>query len=72
MSDILARADLAIPILDNNLLEAVRLWLEPLPDASMPAYQIQKIDPCIGNVANKDRSLGCLGYWKSISVLPTF
>ena len=42
VSDILARADLAIPILDNNLLEAVRLWLEPLPDASMPAYQIQK------------------------------
>ncbi|CAX44899.1 chromatin-associated transcriptional (elongation) factor, putative [Candida dubliniensis CD36] len=42
VTDILARADLAIPILDNNLLEAVRLWLEPLPDASMPAYQIQK------------------------------
>ncbi|EGW30830.1 uncharacterized protein SPAPADRAFT_62697 [Spathaspora passalidarum NRRL Y-27907] len=40
--DILSRADLAISILDNNLLEAVRLWLEPLPDASMPAYQIQK------------------------------
>lgn len=42
VSDILSRADLAISILDNNLLEAVRLWLEPLPDASMPAYQIQK------------------------------
>lgn len=40
--DVLLRADLAISILDNNLLEAVRLWLEPLPDASMPAYQIQK------------------------------
>ncbi|OBA24067.1 hypothetical protein METBIDRAFT_116957 [Metschnikowia bicuspidata var. bicuspidata NRRL YB-4993] len=40
--DTLAKADLAILILDNNLLEAVRLWLEPLPDASMPAYQIQK------------------------------
>lgn len=38
----LSKADLAISILDNNLLEAVRLWLEPLPDASMPAYQIQK------------------------------
>lgn len=36
------KADLAISILDNNLLEAVRLWLEPLPDASMPSYQIQK------------------------------
>ncbi|KAI5951324.1 IWS1 [Candida jiufengensis] len=40
--NMLSRADLAISILDNNLLEAVRLWLEPLPDASMPAYQIQK------------------------------
>ncbi|KAK6462087.1 hypothetical protein DFJ63DRAFT_335433 [Scheffersomyces coipomensis] len=42
VTDVLARADLAESILDNNLLEAVRLWLEPLPDASMPAYQIQK------------------------------
>lgn len=40
--DTLSKADLAISILDNNLLEAVRLWLEPLPDALMPAYQIQK------------------------------
>lgn len=40
--EIMNKADLAISILDNNLLEAVRLWLEPLPDASMPAYQIQK------------------------------
>lgn len=40
--DTLSKADLAISILDNNLLEAVRLWLEPLPDASMPSYQIQK------------------------------
>ncbi|RKP30865.1 hypothetical protein METBISCDRAFT_15255 [Metschnikowia bicuspidata] len=40
--DILSKADLVISILDNNLLEAVRLWLEPLPDASMPLYQIQK------------------------------
>ncbi|KAK9477808.1 hypothetical protein V1514DRAFT_333044 [Lipomyces japonicus] len=28
-------------ILDNNLLESVRLWLEPLPDGSLPAYAIQ-------------------------------
>ncbi|KAK6199313.1 transcription factor IWS1 [Scheffersomyces amazonensis] len=42
VNDVLSRADLADSILDNNLLEAVRLWLEPLPDASMPAYQIQK------------------------------
>lgn len=39
---ILSRADLAISILDNNLLLCVKVWLEPLPDASMPAYQIQK------------------------------
>ncbi|KAG7195935.1 Transcription factor iws1 [Scheffersomyces spartinae] len=39
--NVLSKADLAISILDNNLLEAVRLWLEPLPDALMPAYQIQ-------------------------------
>lgn len=24
------------------MLESVRLWLEPLPDASLPAYSIQK------------------------------
>ncbi|CUM64663.1 uncharacterized protein PRCAT00002272001 [Priceomyces carsonii] len=42
VTDVLSKADLAISILDNNLLEAVRLWLEPLPDASMPAYQVQK------------------------------
>lgn len=39
---VMSQADLAISILDNNLLDAVRLWLEPLPNASMPAYQIQK------------------------------
>ncbi|KAG5518509.1 hypothetical protein PMAC_002905 [Pneumocystis sp. 'macacae'] len=30
-------------ILDNNLLEAVRIWLEPLPDRSLPALNIQKV-----------------------------
>lgn len=29
-------------ILDNNLLEAVRMWLEPLPDKSLPSLNIQK------------------------------
>jgi transcription factor SPN1 len=28
--------------LDNNLLEAVRMWLEPLPDRSLPSLNIQK------------------------------
>ncbi|ODQ66385.1 hypothetical protein NADFUDRAFT_82219 [Nadsonia fulvescens var. elongata DSM 6958] len=39
---ILQKHNLADSILDNNLLEAIRLWLEPLPDASLPAYSIQK------------------------------
>ncbi|ANZ74946.1 BA75_02939T0 [Komagataella pastoris] len=43
VKDILLRANLADSILDNNLLASVRLWLEPLPDASLPAYQIQKV-----------------------------
>lgn len=40
---VLQKASLADSILDNNLLEAVRMWLEPLPDASLPAYAIQKV-----------------------------
>ncbi|ODV91155.1 hypothetical protein CANCADRAFT_38619 [Tortispora caseinolytica NRRL Y-17796] len=40
--DLLRRQNLADSVLDNNLLEAVRMWLEPLPDASLPAYAIQK------------------------------
>ncbi|ODQ79964.1 hypothetical protein BABINDRAFT_161625 [Babjeviella inositovora NRRL Y-12698] len=40
--DVLLRSNYAVAILDNNLLDAVRLWLEPLPDRSLPAYEIQK------------------------------
>ncbi|ANB14759.1 Spn1p [Sugiyamaella lignohabitans] len=40
--DVLNKQNLADSILDNNLLEAVRQWLEPLPDASLPGYEIQK------------------------------
>jgi len=29
-------------ILDNNLLEGVKKWLDPLPDKSLPALNIQK------------------------------
>ncbi|KAJ3488167.1 hypothetical protein NLJ89_g11642 [Agrocybe chaxingu] len=29
-------------MIDNNLLEAVRRWLEPLPDRSLPALTIQR------------------------------
>lgn len=37
-----SRANLAQSIIDNNLLEAVRRWLEPLPDRSLPALNIQR------------------------------
>lgn len=40
-SDILSRSSLAQSILDNNLLDGVRRWLEPLPDRSLPALNIQ-------------------------------
>ncbi|KAG0681844.1 Transcription factor iws1 [Pichia californica] len=40
--DTLLKSNLYDSILDNNLLEAVRIWLEPLPDASLPSFEIQK------------------------------
>ncbi|KAJ1307994.1 hypothetical protein OPQ81_002067 [Rhizoctonia solani] len=39
--DTLQKSSLAQSILDNNLLEGVRRWLEPLPDKSLPALSIQ-------------------------------
>jgi transcription factor SPN1 len=36
------RSSLAQSIIDNNLLEGVRRWLEPLPDRSLPALNIQQ------------------------------
>lgn len=42
VQEVLRKGSLADTILDNNLLESIRTWLEPLPDASLPAYQIQK------------------------------
>ncbi|KAF4614028.1 hypothetical protein D9613_007654 [Agrocybe pediades] len=38
----LRKASLAQSMIDNNLLEAVRRWLEPLPDRSLPALNIQR------------------------------
>ncbi|KAJ3711967.1 hypothetical protein C8R42DRAFT_687832 [Lentinula raphanica] len=38
----LRKASLAQSIIDNNLLDAVRRWLEPLPDRSLPALNIQR------------------------------
>jgi len=40
--DTLRKASLAQSMIDNNLLEAVRRWLEPLPDRSLPAHNIQR------------------------------
>uniref|UniRef100_A0A8H7Y353 TFIIS N-terminal domain-containing protein n=1 Tax=Psilocybe cubensis TaxID=181762 RepID=A0A8H7Y353_PSICU len=40
--DTLRKASLAQSMIDNNLLDAVRRWLEPLPDRSLPALNIQR------------------------------
>lgn len=42
VSAVLSKPMLAESILDGNLLESVRIWLEPLPDASLPSYEIQR------------------------------
>lgn len=42
VESILSKANLADTILDNNLLQSVRIWLEPLPDGSLPSFEIQK------------------------------
>lgn len=42
VEEILLKANLADTILDNNLLQSVRIWLEPLPDGSLPSFEIQK------------------------------
>jgi len=39
---VLHRQSLSQSIVDNNLLEGVRRWLEPLPDRSLPALNIQR------------------------------
>ncbi|KAJ7126870.1 hypothetical protein C8R44DRAFT_701702 [Mycena epipterygia] len=38
----LRKASLAQSMTDNNLLEAVKRWLEPLPDRSLPSLNIQR------------------------------
>jgi transcription factor SPN1 len=40
--DVLRKGSLWQGIVDNNLMEGVRRWLEPLPDRSLPALNIQK------------------------------
>jgi len=38
----LRKSSLAQSMIDNNLLDAVRRWLEPLPDKSLPTLNIQR------------------------------
>ncbi|KAG7089451.1 hypothetical protein E1B28_011136 [Marasmius oreades] len=40
--EVLRKSSLAQSIIDNNLLDAVKRWLEPLPDRSLPALNIQR------------------------------
>ncbi|TFY78050.1 hypothetical protein EWM64_g5962 [Hericium alpestre] len=40
--EVLRKTGLSQSIVDNNLLEGVRRWLEPLPDRSLPALNIQR------------------------------
>ncbi|EJD06509.1 uncharacterized protein FOMMEDRAFT_131435 [Fomitiporia mediterranea MF3/22] len=41
VKEVLQKSSLTQSIMDNNLLEGVRRWLEPLPDRSLPALNIQ-------------------------------
>ncbi|KLO17417.1 hypothetical protein SCHPADRAFT_900682 [Schizopora paradoxa] len=41
VKEVLQKSSLSQSILDNNLLDGVRRWLEPLPDRSLPALNIQ-------------------------------
>ncbi|KAG1472698.1 hypothetical protein G6F56_001384 [Rhizopus delemar] len=42
VSNTLTNKHLQDLILDNGLLEAIRLWIEPLPDRSLPSLDIQQ------------------------------
>ncbi|GAB1526953.1 Transcription factor iws1 [Rhizoctonia solani] len=77
--DTLQKSSLVQSVLDNNLLEGVRRWLEPLPDKSLPALSIQnaffeilpKLD--IETAVLKESGLGkiVLFYTKCKRVTPT-
>lgn len=43
VKEVLQRPNLMATAMDNNFLEAMRQWLEPLPNKSLPAYSIQKL-----------------------------
>jgi len=49
------RTSLAESVVDNGLLEAVKRWLEPLPDRSLPAVNIQReLFSILRNVSHTD------------------
>lgn len=78
VKEVLLRKNLADSVLDNNLLESIRVWLEPLPDGSLPAYEIQKVifqslqDLPIKTIHLRESGLGkvVLFYQKSKRVEP--
>ncbi|CAG8545798.1 8086_t:CDS:2 [Paraglomus occultum] len=39
---VLKKANMLDTLLENNILESIRAWLEPLPDASLPNIAIQR------------------------------
>jgi len=38
----LKKANMLDTLLEHNILESIRAWLEPLPDASLPNIAVQK------------------------------
>ncbi|KAI3635116.1 hypothetical protein MIR68_006682 [Amoeboaphelidium protococcarum] len=42
VQDLLSKTFLYEQILDHEMLECLRIWLEPLPDGSLPNYKIKK------------------------------
>lgn len=68
---ILNRVDLHESLLENNILLAIRFWLDPLPDGSLPSYEIQKnlINILIDlNIANKNENGSFTKYLKESGI----
>lgn len=68
---ILNRVDLHESLLENNILLAIRFWLDPLPDGSLPSYEIQKnlINILVDlNIANKNENGSFTKYLKESGI----
>ena len=68
---ILNRVDLHESLLENNILLAIRFWLDPLPDGSLPSYEIQKnlINILIDlNITNKNENGSFTKYLKESGI----